>query len=91
MADSNSYVNIGRVPEGITLNGTEWLYDDNTGGVMRFPDKQAAIAFLREAGAEGTDEDIEAGFIIETFWYCVQCGEDIESGGDGALNLCAAC
>ena len=46
---------VGRHIEGISLNGLEYLLDDN-GEIMKFPTEQHAIRYLKEHGAG--DEEI---------------------------------
>lgn len=65
---------IGRHVNGITINGLEWLLDDD-GDIMFFDRKQDGIDFLHNHDI--TDEDIEdMRFYIET--NCIHCGEHLE-------------
>ena len=54
---------IGRPIEGITLNGNEYVLDDD-GELMTFDSKEDALGFLKACGL--TDDDIEEqGIAIE--------------------------
>lgn len=53
---------IGRPINGISINGNEYLCD-NDGIVITFPNTQAAITFLKENGM--TDDEIEDGIMFE--------------------------
>ena len=46
---------VGRHFEGITLNGLEYLLDEN-GDIMTFPTEDHAVRYLKEHGAD--DEEI---------------------------------
>lgn len=54
---------IGRPIEGVTLNGKEYVLDDD-GELMTFDSAEDALDFLKACGL--TDEDIEEqGIVIE--------------------------
>lgn len=54
---------IGRPIEGITLNGNEYVLDDD-GELMTFDSEEDALDFLKACGL--TDDDIEEqGIVIE--------------------------
>lgn len=54
---------IGRPVEGVTLNGNEYVLDDD-GELMTFDGKEDALDFLKACGL--TDDDIEEqGIVIE--------------------------
>jgi hypothetical protein len=57
---------IGRPVNGISINGLEWLLDDN-GDPMRFTDNSAAKQFLLDNG--------ETAENIYSYWF-----EDDETG-----------
>lgn len=56
---------ITRFIDGISLNGREWLLD-NDGNVMEFNSRESAIKFLRSIGCENlSNEEIEDSFFFE--------------------------
>ncbi len=57
----SSHIVIARAIEGISINGKEYLLDDD-GNAMEFADKQAAKDFLRENGCDLTDEEMADSF-----------------------------
>ena len=66
---------IGRATNGISINGYEFLLDGPGGDYMKFEDKAAAYAFIREeAKFDPTDEQIEDQF---TFFDYEKLQEDI--------------
>lgn len=58
---TNPIVTVGRPVNGITINGDEFLLEDD-GTVMEFGSKDEAFTFLRENGVELTDEEMEESF-----------------------------
>jgi hypothetical protein len=52
-------IKIGRAVEGISLNGYEWLLEDEGGDIKRFNSLIEAETFLLQAGAK--EEDL--------YWY----------------------
>ena len=58
-------VTVGRYIEGISLNGLEWLLNDN-GKEMVFPDKSHAIGFLQDNGYKDfSQDDFDDNFVFE--------------------------
>ena len=57
-------IQVGKAINGISINGNEWLLNDN-GTVMEFKDKDEAKAFLRDAGYDLTDEEMEDTFTFK--------------------------
>ncbi len=58
-------IKIGRAIEGISLNGIEWLLDEEN-DVMTFSDRENAKEFLKENGFDSfTDEELEDSFFYE--------------------------
>lgn len=57
---------IWRYINGISLNGGEWLLDDEDGDIRMFSDRADALAFLHSLGVEGTEDEIgdEEGVFI---------------------------
>lgn len=56
---------VGRPINGISLNGLEWLLNDE-GKPMQFNNKEKAIEFLRSNGHEDyTDDEIEDSFMFD--------------------------
>jgi len=57
---------VGRAINGISINGLEYLLNEDSSDYMFFKDKETAISFLRENGCgEMTDEEIEDSFNID--------------------------
>ncbi len=57
--------NIGKAINGISLNGLEWLLDDEN-NPMEFDSKESAIEFLKLNGYDSlTDEEIEDTFTFK--------------------------
>lgn len=54
---------IGRPILGVTLNGLEYVLDDE-GDLMNFTDKEAARRFLEDHGCEHVEEMIEDGSLV---------------------------
>jgi hypothetical protein len=67
-------VKVGRHIEGISLNPLEYVLDGSDGEIMWFDSKEAAVGFLKTAGA--TDDDID--------WYRF-VGEDGRDIDDSEL------
>ena len=61
MKETATVVTIGRPVNGISLNGDEFLLD-NEDNVMEFENKASAYTFLRENGVDLTDEEMETSF-----------------------------
>ncbi len=59
--NKNEIVTIGRPVNGISLNGDEFLLDDD-GNVMEFDSVENAKEFLRANGVDLTDEEMEESF-----------------------------
>jgi len=57
-------IQVGKAINGISINGNEWLLNDN-GTVKEFKDKEKAKAFLRDAGIDLTDEEMEDSFTFK--------------------------
>lgn len=58
-------IKIGRAIEGISINGIEWLLDEEN-DVMTFSDRENAKEFLKENGFDSfTDEELEDSFFYE--------------------------
>lgn len=57
-------IQVGKPINGISLNGDEWLLNDN-GTVREFKDKDEAMTFLRDAGIDLTDEEMEDAFTFK--------------------------
>jgi hypothetical protein len=55
---------IGRPIEGISLNGLEYLMNDDNTDYRFFVDKAEAYEFLRVHMPEATDEDLEDTFMF---------------------------
>ena len=63
--NNKSMVTIGRYIEGISLNGIEYLLNED-GSVMRFASTPLAKEYLRsKMGEDATDELLEEVFIFE--------------------------
>lgn len=61
MKETATVVTVGRPINGISLNGDEFLLDDEN-NVLEFNSKGDAYEFLRENGVDLTDEDMEDSF-----------------------------
>ena len=58
-------VQISRAIEGISINGKEYLLD-NDGNVLNFQNEENAILFLKENGFEKfSNEDFQNSFFFE--------------------------
>ncbi len=58
-------IEIGKAIEGISINGLEWVLD-NEGQVMRFDSREDAKRFLRENGYDHlSDEELEDSFFYK--------------------------
>tara|TARA_R110001606_G_scaffold362994_1_gene516898 strand:+ start:186 stop:377 length:192 start_codon:yes stop_codon:yes gene_type:complete len=58
-------IKIGRAIEGVSINGIEWLLDENN-DLMTFSDRENAKEFLKENGFDSfTDEELEDSFFYE--------------------------
>ena len=57
-------IKVGRPINGISLNGLEWLLDDE-GKELEFESKEIAMEFLREHGVDLTDEQMEDALTFE--------------------------
>jgi hypothetical protein len=57
-------INVGRAINGIGLNGNEWLLNED-GTLKEFKDKEEAKQFLRDAGVDLTDEEMEDSFTFK--------------------------
>ena len=57
-------IHIGKPINGISINGDEWLLnEDNT--VMEFETKEQAKQFLRDNGYDLTDDELEDAFTFK--------------------------
>lgn len=66
---------IARFPEGISLNGLEFLLDENN-ETLEFPSKEEAINYLAEATGEEWEEQ---GVFFKEVSTCLNCGyENVE-------------
>ena len=57
-------IKVGRPINGISLNGLEWLLDDE-GKELECESKEIAMEFLREHGVDLTDEQMEDALTFE--------------------------
>jgi hypothetical protein len=57
-------IKVGRAINGIGLNGREWLLNEDN-SLMEFKDKEEAKKFLRDAGVDLTDEEMEDTLAFE--------------------------
>ena len=58
-------IEIARAIEGISINGKEWLLDEN-GNTMKFESKETAVEFLESKGFEKlSNEEFENSFFFE--------------------------
>ncbi len=58
-------VQIARAIEGVTINGKEYLLDNN-GNIMNFENEENAILFLKENGfSDYSNEDFQNSFFFE--------------------------
>jgi hypothetical protein len=57
-------IKVGRAINGIGLNGREWLLNEDN-SLMKFKDKEEAKKFLRDAGVDLTDEEMEDTLAFE--------------------------
>lgn len=66
---------IGRPIEGISLNGLEYLMNEDNTNYKYFETKESAVAFLRQNIDEPvTDMELEDRFIFEHIDYPQDCG-----------------
>jgi len=54
-------IQVGKAINGISINGNEWLLDDEN-NVMEFNSKDEAKDFLRENGVDIDIEEVEESF-----------------------------
>lgn len=55
-------IEVGRAIDGISINGLEWLLDDE-GQTLKFESRNEAMSFLRDNGFDDlSDEDLEDSF-----------------------------
>lgn len=58
-------IQVGRAIEGVSINGKEWLLDDNN-DIMKFESQEMALRFLKENGFDKlTDEELKDSFFYE--------------------------
>lgn len=58
-------IQIGRAIEGVSINGKEWLLDDNN-NIMKFESQENGLIFLKENGFEElSDEELQNSFFYE--------------------------
>ena len=80
---------VGRPINGISLNGLEWLLNDD-GTQMIFENSAEADAFLRKNGF--TDEDLDCLVFRESIGTCFRCGSPLfRSDIEGYTSQCFAC
>jgi len=59
--EETTIVTVGRPINGISLNGDEFLLDEDD-NVLQFHSKDDAYQFLRDNGVDLTDEEMEDSF-----------------------------
>lgn len=80
---------VGRPINGISLNGLEWLLNDD-GTQMVFENSAEADAFLRKNGF--TDEDLDCLVFRESIGTCFRCGSPLfRSDIEGYASQCFTC
>lgn len=80
---------VGRPINGITINGLEYLMDDE-GAYKIFDDMDAAKKFLMENGIE--EEDLEYMVFVESIGTCFRCGSPLfPSQIEGYSSQCFTC
>lgn len=58
-------IEVARAIEGISINGKEFLLDEN-GNTMKFESRETAFKFLKSKGFENlSDEEMEDAFFFE--------------------------
>lgn len=57
-------IHIGKPINGISLNGDEWLLNEDN-SVMEFENKEQAKQFLRDNGYDLTDDELEDAFTFK--------------------------
>lgn len=84
-----SKVIVGRPINGISINGLEWLMDDED-KVLIFDGEDAAKEYLGERGF--TDEDFEEVVFKHSIGTCFRCGEPLfPSQIEGYTSQCFTC
>jgi hypothetical protein len=59
-------IEIGKAINGISLNGNEWLLNNDATETLKFDNRDEAIKFLRANGYENfKDADMENSFIFQ--------------------------
>lgn len=83
---------IGRPIEGISLNGLEYLLDDERNGITHFDTEEEARRFMAEHGID--EEDI----ILQYHIFCRHCAKEfffetdaIPKGEDRVFYVCTEC
>ena len=80
---------VGRPINGISINGLEYLMDDE-GAYKIFDDMDAAKKFLKDNGF--TDEDMEELVFRESIGTCFRCGSPLfRSDIEGYTSQCFSC
>lgn len=80
---------VGRPIEGVTINGLEYLLDDE-GEVMVFEDRPKAVLFLRKNGV--TYEEMNDLVFVNSIGTCRQCGSPLfPSNIKGYTAQCLTC
>ena len=80
---------VGRCINGVTINGLEYLQNDE-GEVIYFKGIAAAKAYLREH--EVTDEEMEDMVFCESVGTCIRCGDPLfPSDISGYVFQCFKC
>lgn len=84
-----SKIIVGRPINGISLNGLEWLLDDED-EVMEFDSEEQATAFLQENGM--TEEEMEYVDFKHSIGTCFRCGSPLyPSQIHGYTSQCFTC
>ena len=80
---------VGRCINGVTINGLEYLQNDD-GEVLYFKGITAAKDYLREH--EVTDEELEDIVLRESVGTCIRCGDPLfPSDISGYAYQCFKC
>ena len=80
---------VGRPINGITINGLEYLMDDE-GAFKIFDDMDAAKKFLTENGFD--EAGMEDLVFVESIGTCVRCGSPLfPSQIEGYTSQCFSC
>lgn len=67
---------VGKPINGISLNGLEYLLNEDSSDYMSFKDRETAKTFLKENGYDSlTDDELEDSFIFKTIFYQTICDD----------------